>query len=96
MKMAKWTEKETDVLKNAYVLGYELDGISGYMKDNGHDRSVPSVRAKIASLKKAGWEPVIVEKSADFWPVKETPIDWMVTVCLVIGAIILVWYGSNY
>jgi hypothetical protein len=87
--MVKWTEKETDVLKNAFVLGYELDGISSYMKDNGHDRSVPSVRAKIASLKRTGWEPVIIE------PKEESKLDWMVTLFLVIGGIIIVWYASN-
>ena len=89
MKMVKWTDEETDVLKNAYVLGYELDDISEYMKGSGYDRSVASVRAKIASLKKAGWEPVVVKQK------EESNIDWMVTVFLVIGAIIVVWYASN-
>ena len=88
MKMVKWTDEETNVLKNAYVLGYELDGISEYMKGSGYDRSIASVRAKIASLKKAGWEPVVIEQ-------KESKIDWMVTAFLVIGAIIVVWYASN-
>ena len=83
-----WTNEETDVMKNAYVLGYDVEEIVEYMKGSGHDRSVASVRAKISSLKRAGWEPVVIEQK------ESRDIDWVIVTCLTIGAIIVAYWWS--
>ena len=83
-----WTDEETDVLKNAYVLGYELEEIVDYMKGSGHDKSIASVRAKIGSLKRAGWEPSPIEQP------KEREIDWIIVTCVTIAAIIVGYWWS--
>ena len=83
-----WTNEETDVMKNAYVLGYDVEEIVEYMKGSGHDRSAASVRAKISSLKRAGWEPVVIEQE------KSSEVDWIIVSCLTIGAIIVGYWWS--
>tara|TARA_R100000152_G_C6781951_1_gene217736 strand:- start:6996 stop:7322 length:327 start_codon:yes stop_codon:yes gene_type:complete len=106
--MSKWTEEQVEYMEMCAEKGFSLEETSEKMIATGwENRTVPSVRSKYRSHTGQKWPETIFDIIEDdivedipyqSEPFPETEmaskVDWVITTCVLIGAMIIGYWWS--